>query len=348
LNTLDDNYRDLYRASRGRFSFAAQTVDEFAAWQRAFRPQLETALGLDRMQQNLAMHQLRAERISSETLKDYIRESWLLWVEPSLSLPFYLLKPLSAQGPLPLVLTPHGHNPPHLYAGIFTTEEERKGIVDGDRDIAVQAVKEGYLVIAPTARGFGETRTATDKQENKLCSCRIQLMHGLLYGRTPIGERVWDISRLLDWALENCEVDSTRIAITGNSSGGTISLFAGACDERITVVVPSCYFCTFAGSIGSVHHCDCNYVPGLLTLGEMYDVAGLIAPRPFCAIAGEEDELFPIAEVRVAYEKLLHIYNVAGVPDNCQLYIGKGGHRYYKQGAWPFIHQHFEMARDKR
>jgi hypothetical protein len=342
MTDLDQNYRQLYHANPGRFSFSAKTVEELSAWQRAFRPQLEEALGLDRMRQDLAAHKPRAERISSEPVEEYTRESWLLWVEPSLALPFYLLKPRMAQGPLPLVLTPHGHNPPHLYAGIFTTEEERRNIVEGDRDIAVQAVKQGYLALAPTARGFGETRTEADKKENRLSSCRTQLMHGLLYGRTPIGERVWDLSRLLDWALDNLDVDNDRVAITGNSGGGTIAIYAGACDDRITVVAPSCYFCTFAGSIGSIHHCDCNYIPGLLRLGEMYDVAGLIAPRPFCAIAGETDDIFPIAEVRVAYEKLLHIYAVAGVPDHCQLYIGKGGHRYFKEGAWPFINGHFK------
>ena len=101
-------------------------------------------------------------------------------------------------------------------------------------------------------------------------------------------------------------------------------------------------FRTFAGSIGSIHHCDCNYVPGILRLGEMYDVAGLIAPRPFCAISGKDDPIFPITEAKYAFSILKKIYEVAGVPDNCELYVGHAGHRYYKAGAWSFIHKHFE------
>jgi len=139
-------------------------------------------------------------------------------------------------------------------------------------------------------------------------------------------------------------VDGQRIAITGNSGGGTVSLFAGAMDERITVTVPSCYFCTFVGSIGTIAHCDCNYVPGILRLGEMSDVAGLTAPRPFCAIAGKEDTIFPIEHVQKAFAELKHIYTVAGVPENCQLYVGEGGHQYYDEGFWPFIKRHFEAA----
>ena len=40
-------------------------------------------------------------------------------------------------------------------------------MLEGDRDIAVQAVRERYLVIAPTTRGFGETRTEQGKNRGQ-------------------------------------------------------------------------------------------------------------------------------------------------------------------------------------
>ena len=138
------------------------------------------------------------------------------------------------------------------------------------------------------------------------------------------------------------DADPRRIAITGNSGGGTTSLFAAACDTRIAVAVPSSYFCTFQGSIGSIYHCTCNYVPGILRLGEMHDVGGLIAPRAFCAIAGRDDPIFRIEHTKRAFEQLRRVYDVAGVADRCELYIGDGGHRYYSAGAWPFIRRHFD------
>ncbi len=335
------HYQRLYQAAAGTFSFQAQTSQQVQQWQNQFRPKLEQLLGLGQMEQDLAGHHPHAECLGSETLDGYSREQWQLQVEPTLALPFYLLRPHQISGPRPLILIPHGHNPPHIYVGLYNNDDERRHIIDGDRDIAVQAVKQGYLVIAPTTRGFGATRTAADLENDKLSSCRIQLMHGLLLGRTPVGERVWDMSRLLDWALTDLDIDAQRIAITGNSGGGTVSLFAAACDTRISLAMPGCYFNTFAGSIGSIFHCDCNYVPGILQLGEMYDVAGLIAPRAFCAIAGKEDPIFPLEEAQFAYKKLRHIYEIAGHPDDCQLYVGQGGHRYYKDGAWPFVKDQF-------
>jgi dienelactone hydrolase len=154
-----------------------------------------------------------------------------------------------------------------------------------------------------------------------------------------IGERVWDIMRLIDYAVTRPDVDARRVVITGNSGGGTVSLFAAACDERITVAVPSSYFCTFERSLGSIEHCACNYVPGLLAAAEMYDVAGLITPRPFLAVAGRTDPIFPYDGVELAFDRLQRIYAAAGVPERCELYTGAGGHRYYKARVWPFIRQ---------
>lgn len=338
------HFQTLYKKTNPEFGFTAKTPAEFTIWQDRFRSRLREVLGLNRIQNDLKDFQPIAHQVDEEDTGEFIRQRWVLQVEPTVPLPFILLKPKDIHGLLPLVLTPHGHSKnTEMYAGIVTSPEEEQFMLEGDRDIAVQAVREGYLVIAPTTRGFGETRTEKGKTEDQQNSCRDLLVHDLLVGRTPTGDRVWDISRLLDWALESLPVDLERIAITGNSTGGTISLFAAALDERITLSAPGSYFCTFAGSIGSIHHCECNYVPGLLTLGEMPDIAGLIAPRPFMAINGKEDPIYPIDEVYKAFEQLKKIYAVAGVPENVELFVGEGGHRYYKAGVWQFMRRYFSQ-----
>jgi hypothetical protein len=335
------HYHDLYNSAPREFAFRGTSRADWRAWSVAFRPRLRAALGLDVLETGLAGHTPRAVPSASVDCGEYTRESWHLWVEPTAPLPFYLLRPKGACGPRPLMLTPHGHNHPHIYVGIARDDAEAKSIAEGERDVAVQAVREGYITIAPTARGFGETRTEEDMLLDAISSCRTQLLHGLLVGRTPIGERVWDISRLIDWATETLDIDPDRIGITGNSGGGTTSLFAAACDTRISVAVPSSYFCTFAGSIGSIYHCACNYVPGILGLGEMHDVAGLIAPRAFCAVAGRDDPIFPIEHTRQAFDELRRIYAAAAMPERCELYVGDGGHRFYSAGVWPFIRRYF-------
>ena len=337
-----DHYAALYGSVPRKYAFKAGDRGGAETWRESFRAELRGALGVANMERDLAGYAPRAEVVERDEMPGgIIREKMLFWTEPDVPLPVWVLRRKDLGGRLPVVLTPHGHNHPEIYAGITANEEEKKSMTEGERDIAVQAAREGYLAILPTARGFGGTRTAADREAGKLHSCRTELLHGLLVGRTAIGERVWDVSRLIDWAQARPDADGTRIAITGNSGGGTTSLFSGACETRITVTVPSCYFCTFAGSIGSINHCDCNYVPGVMRLGEMYDVAGLTAPRPFCAIAGEHDDIFPIAHAREAHAKLAGIYSVFGVPDRCEMFVGSGGHRYYQDGSWPFIRKWF-------
>ena len=332
-----EHFGSLIRECEGEFRFRAGTVAELREWQIPFRQSLRRVLGLANMEQDLAGFTPDAELLDHVDLGSYVRESWRIRTEPTVPLPCYLLRPKSIPPNPPLVLTPHGHGHPHVYVGLFRSPEEEAQIREGERDIAVQAVEQGYLVIAPTTRAFGETRSPADKNKDAVSSCRLQLMHDLLLGRTPIGDRVWDMSRLIDWAIEHQGVDPARIAITGNSGGGTVSLFAAACDTRISVAVPGCYFNTFAGSIGAIIHCDCNYVPGILRLGEMHDIAGLTAPRHFLAVAGRDDPIFPVAHTKAAFAQLAKVYQAASVPDQCELYIGDGGHRYYKERVWSFI-----------
>jgi len=341
----DADARDhaLYHMGTREFSFKGRGRAAALTWQRGFRAALRRALGLERMDRELAGWKIRATRAETKKLPGYTREKWYVWTEPRVPLPVWVLKPAGAKGKLPLVLTPHGHNHPEEYLGIGKTDAARRIITSQTRDIAVQAVKEGYLVILPTSRAFGETRAPELPNEGyKTQSCRRELMHALLAGRTVIGERVWDISRLIDWALKRPDVDPKKIVVTGNSGGGTTSLFAPACDTRVAVAMPNCYYCTFEASIGSINHCDCNYVPGMLRLGEMWDVGGLIAPRPIRIVNGVRDAIFPIGDTRKSFRNLKKIYAAFGAARNASLYVGKAGHRYYPDGAWPFLRKELQ------
>ena len=135
------------------------------------------------------------------------------------------------------------------------------------------------------------------------------------------------------------DVDWSRIGIMGNSGGGTISLFSAALLPRITHAMPSCYFNTFRDSLMSIYHCADNYVPGLLRYAEMSDVMGLFAPRPVVLVCGAEDPIFPVEATRRAFSDLQKIYRAAGAPDSCHLIVGKGGHRFYADDAWPVMLQ---------
>lgn len=315
---------------------------EVGEWQIALRRALGEKLGLPRIgRQALDLAPVLIDRMETER---YTREKWQIATEPGVQVPFYLLLPRGAQKPCPLVITPHGHGRrgKETYVGNYASDEERRSGEEGERDIAVQAVMEGYAVIAPDVRGFWEMACKEDLEppSNRDHSCAHLQRIALMYGRTLIGERVHDMGRLIDYAQTRAEIDAGRIVMTGNSGGGTVTLFAAALDSRISIAIPGSYVCTFEDSIIPIEHCPCNIIPGVLELAEMSDIAGLIAPRPLLVVHGAEDGIYPIAGTRKAYAAIRDIYARMGAGDRCELYVGDGGHRYYKERVWPFVSAH--------
>ena len=193
------------------------------------------------------------------------------------------------------------------------------------------------LVFDPVDQGERKQRPA-----RRNCGVGHNAMGALamLLGESGLRVRLWDAMRMLDYLSERPDVDAARLGVMGNSGGGTATFYAGAVDTRISMSLPASSYCCYSPSIGDIVHCECNYIPGLMTLGDMGDIAGLTAPRCFCAIQGVKDDIFPIQGARDAFSVTKKVYEAAGVPQNCELYEGPEGHRYYKAGAWQFIEKH--------
>ena len=316
----------------------ATSVGELEAWQGRARPELRRLIGLERIAEEASGHEPCVALGARKDVGEYTRQGGVLHSEPDVEVPFWLLEP-KTPGPHPLGVFPHGHEDfgKDTYAGICRDEAKRQRMLAEDRDVAVQAVRLGFVAIAPTTRGFAPANVPDVNARHDKRNCRCQMIHCLLAGRTAIGERVWDLERLIDWATAREDVDGSRILMMGNSGGGVATLYASACDTRVAVAVPSCSFCTYVGENGLVHHCDCNTVPGILRFGEFCDVAGLIAPRPLLTVNGNKDKLFPLAEVDRAFEGTRRIYRAAGVPERYRGAYGDGGHRFYSHLMWPFV-----------
>ena len=333
----EDHFASLYSGAAGKYAWS-NWKGSFKKWQKQFRASLEETLGVAKIKKELKDFKPSAFRVDSEDVGYAFRERWEIWTEPDVLLPIVILRPKELAGPCGLVITPHGHSKnTELYAGVYWNEDDRSLAEDGERDIAVQAAKEGFIAIAPTARAFGKTRTKADLTADATSSCHDYMLQDLLVGRTPVGDRVWDIMKIIDWSLENLPVDPDKVIVSGHSGGGTATIYAGAIDTRIAICIPSGSFSSYEASIGSIRHCECNYIPGMLNLGNMGDLAGLVAGRNLCIIQGKTDGIFPIEGAREEFRKTEEIFRAAG-KGRCALAEGDGGHRYYKEPAWKFIH----------
>ena len=264
----------MYAEAERRYAFEKYKPARWKKWQKQLRAELGQTLGLDVIARNCRGFKPTARQLDCEDLGWCTRERWEIRTEPDVLLPFIVMRPAGLQGKVPLMITPHGHGKnTESYAGVYHNESERASGEEGERNVAVQAARHGFIAIAPTARGFGKTRNAKDLAADATSSCRDLMLRDALVGRTPVGDRVWDIMRLIDWALENLPVDGKNIIVSGNSGGGTATFYAGAMDTRISQSLPASAFSSYEESIGLIEHCACNYIPGVLRLGDMGDLA---------------------------------------------------------------------------
>ena len=170
--------------------------------------------------------------------------------------------------------------------------------------------------------------------------CQPTAGSALLLGQTMIGWRVYDIMRTIDWIETRRDLDAARVGCMGCSGGGMATVFAAAVDQRIKASLVSCYLNTFRDCVMSISHCIDNYVPGILNWAEMYDVAGLIAPRPLWSEAGERDTIFPIAASKASFERVKKIYEVFGAADKTGQEVFDGPHGFSGKLGLPFLAKH--------
>ncbi|MFW5857683.1 MAG: alpha/beta hydrolase family protein [Planctomycetota bacterium] len=336
--TTDAHFARLYDEDLRAFACHADTPAALRAWAEAARPAFRRLLGLSRMAEELDGH-VPAVTLDAETdAGDWFAARGCIATEPGLSIPFRLLRPKNP-GPHPIALCPHGHARygMDVAAGLPTDDCPAERIAAEDRDVAVQAVRRGYLAIAPTTRGFAPVDMPDRTGRHGGSDCRSWMLHALLAGRVLMGERAWDMERLLDWAVARPDTDPTRVLVLGNSAGGLVTLYAAACDIRITDAVASCCVARFVRDDGAVQHCDCDVVPGMLRWGEMQEVGGLVAPRRLLVVHGDADPLFEAAPRDEAVDGIRRIYAAAGAPEAFAARIGRGGHRFYADLMWPFL-----------
>lgn len=335
--TLEARFAHLLQGSLRSMTFDPAEAEDFRHWQRSLREALLNLLAVHPQ----AEEEVRGEVMSEEDMGDYRRQVVHFGSRDGVVIPAFLLLPKTpVEGKRPAVVCLHGHGPGKCLPADAGVDPWGKPVkAEGERDYAVQAVREGYVALAPDMRGMGELMLAQDVANKLGCSCQQLSQRALMVGRTLLGMRVLDCMSAVDYLLTRDDVDPQKIVCTGQSGGGTATLFATALDTRFVVSIPSCYFCTFEHSIMAMHHCDCNYAPGLLNLCEMYDLAGLIAPRPLLIIAGAQDAIFPPEGVQIGFERAQSMYAAAGKPENLELYVGPEGHRYYKARVWDFVRE---------
>jgi dienelactone hydrolase len=318
-----------------RLRFSAKDRARATEWQGQLRAKLTELLGGFPTQ----AQPLRPVTLETREFPRYRREKLIFDSRDGMSVLAYILIPSEARTPVPAVVCVPGHG--RGVDDIVGIDDKGRDRTDKDgyqHDFAIQIAEAGMAAVAIEPIGFGCRRDASNRKRGLgRSACQPLAGTALLLGQTMIGWRVYDVMRTIDLIGSRPELDANRIGCVGISGGGTCTLFSAALEPRIKAAMVSGYLNTFRDSIGSISHCMDNYVPGILNWAEMYDVAGLIAPRPLFVESGRKDDIFPVESSVESFRKVRAIYDVFGAGDYARQEVFDRDHSFWGKQGVPFL-----------
>jgi cephalosporin-C deacetylase-like acetyl esterase len=265
---------------------------------------------------------LNAKTVATLDRDGYRIEKVIFESQPKFYVTANLYLPATGQAPYPAVLFPLGH------------ELGGKSNPTWQQMLATLARK-GYVALTWDTVGQGERIQlySSDLRDSMLRSSTTEhTMLGiqcLLTGEHIARYTIWDGIRALDYLLSRKEVDTTRVAITGNSGGGTHTAYIAALDDRIKVAAPSCFITSWHWMLKTLGPQDAEQTfPGFLGNGLDYpDFLYAATPKPYLMLSAIRD-FFPIDGARETFREASNTYLALGNASQVKMFEADDGHGY--------------------
>jgi cephalosporin-C deacetylase-like acetyl esterase len=241
---------------------------------------------------------------------------------PELHIPANLYIPKSGKPPYPGVLFQLGHSLNGKASGLY--------------QYCCQGLAQlGYVVLSFDTMGQGErtyypgpnglTRLGSADDEHTLPGKQL-----LLTGDTSSRLQVWDAVRSLDYLASHPFVDPKRLASTGNSGGGTLTMLLAAVDDRLACAAPACpnsenHAVADFNSPGSTDDAEQDLLDSARYGIDRWDLFYPLAPKPLLILVSAKDFFGTyspryIQNGREEFDKLRKVYSALGKPDHLAWY----------------------------
>ena len=220
------------------------------------------------------------------------------------------------------------------------------GIESYHNDMGMAMAREGYVSIIPVFRGLGGDASDWGRPEWGAMDYKDFVGYTLQQNSSAMNVWVYDSLQVLKAIREHPKIDSQNIFFGGISHGGQIALYAGALEPKlIRGVLSMGSFLSYDSLYTETHNWTGHAIPGIRTVGNMGDIAALLAPRPFLVQWGELDSTAPWASLRPSsiaeFERVQMVYEKMGSPRNIQKVITpQVDHVFDVQAAVSFMARH--------
>jgi dienelactone hydrolase len=289
-----------------------------AAWERRrqfIRRQVLVSCGLYPLPPKTPLH----ARVFGRVERDgYTIEKVAIQTYPGFYLAGNLYRPLSKAAKIqnPKSKIQNGKSPAVLIAHGHWTDGR---MADGpDGSIAARAItfaRQGYVAFTYDMVGFNDTYQIDHRYAND--------RRHWLWSISLMGLQTWNSVRALDFLCELPDVDRTRLAITGESGGGTQTMMLAAIDDRLAASGP-CVMVSHSMQGG----CVCENAPGLRVEFSNMELAAAFAPKPQVMVGATGD--WTRTMMTVEGPGVESIYRLYGKPDRLKYTIFDYGHNINK------------------
>ena len=245
--------------------------------------------------------------------------------------------PKKIEGKCPAVLLLCGHAVDGKAAGPYQT-------------VGRSLAKMGVIVLCPDPVGQGERKQYYTPNLNNVKEHNVTNRRLLPMGDTTGNWRTYDAIRSVDYLISRDDVDASRIGVSGNSGGGTMTTMVNAVEDRFAAANPNCYITRWWRNVENELPVDAEQIlRGAATDGgDMADLLIAAAPRPV-AIGGQANDFFDIRGTKEVYEELKQIYTLLGYPERVRMTEGPVSHGYsphLREASYRFYKEFFGLSGD--
>jgi dienelactone hydrolase len=239
------------------------TLAEWEAHKQKLRDQILFAAGLVPLPEKNPLHPVIFGRIEH---KGYSVEKVYIETLPGYYLCGNLYRPLGQSAKSPGVLVAHGH---------WDYGRLENQVLNSGQKRAANLALQGFVAFAYDMVGYNDTM----QTPHDFGGPREQL-----WSFGPMGLQLWNSMRALDFLQSLPDVDAERIAMTGESGGGTQTFLLTAVDDRVKYSVP-------VNMISGIMQggSPCENGPGLRLDTFNVEIGAMMAPRPMLMVAATGD-----------------------------------------------------------